>query len=158
MYPLSSKQKALRFSPFSQAGLKRWSPLILDQPSCSTLRAALVFTFHGDLRSVCSKPSAALGASKEAQWELTPWPSRWSSGWGRKSHRHPWHSLRTRVRDCSQDAPRTNTHTPKQQPPPTQTHTDTRAESHTTWHDHKECERVESQDTYRHPTTPSQQR
>lgn len=46
MYPLSSKQKALRFSPFSQAGLKRWSPLILDQPSCSTLRAALVFTFR----------------------------------------------------------------------------------------------------------------
>ena len=38
------------------------------------------------------RPRAAPGASKEAQGELTPWPSRWSSGWGRKSHRHPWHS------------------------------------------------------------------
>lgn len=53
--------------------------------------------------------------------------------------------------------PRRTSHTlarRKQQTPPTQTHTDTRAQSHTTWHDHKECERVESQDTYRHPTTP----
>lgn len=108
-------------------------------------------------------PSPALlqEPAKEAQGELTPWPSRWSSGWGeRKSHRHPWHSPRTRVRDGSQDAPRTHryahthTHTPKQQTPLTQTHTDTRTESHTTWHNHKECERVESQDTYRHPTTP----
>lgn len=57
----------------------------------------------------------------------------------------------------SQDAPLTHTCTQnKQQTPPTQTHTDTRARSHThtIWHDHKECERVESQDTYRHPTTP----
>lgn len=118
--------KAMRCSPSSQTCLKRLplrQPWFLDQPSCSTLRAALVFTFHADLGSACSKPSAALEASKEARGELTPWPSRWSSGWGRKSHRHPWHSPRTRVRDGSQDAPHTHTHTPHQQTPP-QTHTD----------------------------------
>ncbi|TNN74864.1 hypothetical protein EYF80_014964 [Liparis tanakae] len=69
---------------------------ILDRPSSGTSRAAPVFTFHTDLGSARSEPSAAPGANRGARRELTPCPGRWSSGWGRKSHRHPRHSPRTR--------------------------------------------------------------
>lgn len=112
-----------------RGSLKRWD---LNLGS-STLRAALLLTFQADLGAARSKLSAAPGASREARRELTPWPSRWSSGCGRKSHRHPWHSPRTRVGDGSQDAPHTRIYTHRKIKKSTNsTESDTCAGSHTT--------------------------
>lgn len=120
LFPSLPPEPILKDRPLEQP----WS---WTRPVPSTSRAGLVFTFLADLTSACSKPSAAPGASKDARGELTPWPSRWSSDWGRKSHRHPWHSPRTGVRDGSQDA----FHTHKQRTPPPLTRTHTLAQQRT---------------------------
>lgn len=80
--------------------------------------------------------------------KVTPTPLALPENQGKR--RQPRRTSHTCVR-CTQ-------HSKTQQTLLAQTHTDTRIESHTIWQDHKECERVESQDTYRHPTTPLQQR